>query len=501
MSAVATVVSLAVAGLLHRRGRTAMCVIGVAAGVALTVAVRMQTTSVAQGPQRTERALVGEASIEAVARGPVGMPVSVFGAVRRLASVKAVAPVLVQSVAIEGPNGRRAVLLVGADRRLQQIGSPVAATVGRLLEARDVGLYLPAGVAERLGLAPGDRVTVLGPAGRRETLLSDTPSRLGDGDIGSAPIALAPLGLAQSLTGQTGRLTRLLIRETSHTPADRRALGVAVGRRAALRSPGWESGLLAQASYIYRLSANLFAVMCLLLGAIVVYAVTLLAAVDRRREIATLAALGCAPARLIGVLVCEATMIGAVGGVAGTISGWGLAHALGSLPADHLSFAFPISEQLRLERATAVVGVLGGIAVAIGATLIASARLAFEPPGGVLAMRPEAPRPSRRSVAFRALGVITLLLAGVLTLIAPKLGVVAVCLVIAGVVVVVADVLALLVRLIERALPGPPGAAGLRGLGGPELAGSGTGDRRDRRRGGDRNRRRELNRRQRLAQR
>ncbi len=435
-----------------------MCIIAVAAGVALAVAVRVQATSLTGG-QGIERALVGRTSVEAVARGPVGMPVSVFHAVEKLRSVTAVAPILVQSVAVEGPRGRSVVLLVGGDRRLQQIGSPVGSAVGVPRRARDVGLYLPTDLARTLGVRPGDRMTVVGPSGPRETLLSATLRPEIDEDVGSTPIALAPLGLAQTLTGQHGRLTRLLIVESAQS--DRRALRAAVGPTGELRPPDWESGLLAQASELYRRVTDLFALLCIVLGAVVVYAVTLLAAVDRRREIAVLTALGCAPARLIGVIVCEAIIVGGAGGLAGTTAGWALAHALGLLPADHLSFAFTISDELRLGWDTAAAGMLGGIAIAIGATLTASASLIAEPPANALAMRREALRSSRGSHAARAGGATALAGAGVVMVVAPELGVLAICLVLLGATLLVADVLALLVRSIERVRRAPGGAAAL----------------------------------------
>ncbi len=439
-----------------------MCIIGVAAGVALSVAVRVQTASYGQGQQQTERALVGEASTEAVARGPSGMPMAVFRAVERLPGVEAAAPVSVQNVAVEGPSGRSVVRLIGVDRRLKQIGSPVGSEVAGRLQAQDLGLYLQADLARELGLRRGDPVSVVGPAGRRATVVSETSSRLSDQDIGSAPVVVAPLGLVQTLTGQEGRITRLLIRESSHTPADRRALRAAIGQRGDLRSPGWESALLAQASELFRLSLNLFAMLCVLLGGIVVYAVTLLTSVDRRREIATLAALGCAPKRLIGVLVGEAVVVGAAGAALGTLLGWGLVRALGSLPSAHLSFAFTFSDRLHLGWSTAAAGIVGGVAVSIAATLVASAGLAFEPPANALSTRPETPGHRRRRTRLTgASGVAALLLGGVISLVAPRFGIVAVCLASAGTVLVVPGVLALLMRIIERALRQPGGAGRL----------------------------------------
>ncbi len=438
-----------------------MCILGVAAGVALAVAVRIQTTSLTLTQGATERALGGRTSVQAVARGPAGMPVSAFRAVQRLPSVDAVAPVSVQNVSIEGPRGRSTVLLVGVDRRLEQLGIPIGSALGDQVQAIDVGLYLPAHLARKLGLQPGDAVLVSGAAGRRETLLSHTVTRLGDQEIGSAPIALAPLGLAQTLTGQSGRITRFLIRESRRTAADRRALNAAIGRGADLRAPGWESDLLAQATQLYRIAADLFVVLCLLLGAIVVYAVTLLAAADRRREIATLAALGCAPARLVTVLVCEAVAVGAAGGVAGTLLGWWLVHALGTSPADELSFAFIISDDVRLAGATAAAGVLGGIAISIGATLAANASLAGEPPSRALAAPAEMPRAVRWTRFFAAAGATQILAGVILPQLAPRLGVLAVCLVAGGVVLLVPGFVSLLVVIVERALPRPAGWGGL----------------------------------------
>ena len=461
MKTAAATMLLAMSGLRHRRGRTAMCIVGVAAGVALAVAVRVQTTSptLSQGP--TQRALVGLTTVQAVARGPAGMPVAAYHAVQRLPSVDAVAPVSVQSVAITGPRGRSSVLLVGVDRRLEQIGISIGSAASRELQASDVGLYLPTGLARKLGLRPGDDVMVSGADGVKQTLLSRTLARLGDQDIASAPIAVAPLGLAQTLTGQTGRISRLLILESTRSAADRVALAAAVGGGADLRDPDWETGLIAQATRLYGVAAGLFAVLCLLLGVIVVYAVTLLAAVDGRRAIATLAALGCAPARLVGVLICEAVLVGATGGAAGTLLGWWLVHALGSSPADQLSFTFIIPDDLRLGVGTAAAGLLGGIAISIAATLAANASLVTEPPAAALAAPAEPLRSVRWTWLAGAAGASAIVIAVIVTQLAPGLGVLSVCLVAGGSVLLVPGLLALLVGAVERVLPRPGGAGSL----------------------------------------
>ena len=453
--------SVALAGLGHRRGRAAMCIVGVAAGVGLSCAVRVQTIGLGEGQQSTERALAGRASIEAVALGPRGMPVAAFRRVAQLPSVAAVAPVSVADVTIDGRGGAAGVRLVGVDRRLRAIGSPLGATIGGLRAARDLGVYLPAELARSLGLRRGDRIVVRGPAGRRESLVAGTPSTAGDTRLGAAAIALAPLGLAQSLTGQQGRIDRLLVRESAPGNVDRAALRRAIGPGTRLRAPGWESDLLAQASQLDRRSADLFAVLCLLLGGIVVYSVTLLAAADRRREVATLAALGCAPRLLGSVLLYEALVVGVVGGTAGVALGWGLVHALGAQEAGHLASAFTLSGALRLDVATAVGGVLGGVATAIVATLAAGAGLASAPPAAALSATGEEGSGSRRARPLRAAAVVALLAGGLVAALAPRAGPLAVCLVAAGAVLLVPSVLLLVLRAIGRVLPSPAGAGGL----------------------------------------
>ena len=441
-----------------------MCVLGIAAGVALSVAARVQTTSLTGGQQDLERALVGRASLEAAALGTGGMSQSAYDAVKQIPDVTAVAPLSIADVAIEGPRGRTGLLLVGVDRRLRAVGSRVARRIDDVRGPSSVGLYLPSRLAKRIGAGPGDRVTVLGPAGPRSTLVSAVFRRLGDHEVGDAAVGFAPLGLAWQVSGQPGRLQRLLISVRSPAPSTRRAIERAVGPGARLRAPGSESRLFAQASQLYRRTADLFAAVCLVLGGILVYMVALLAAVDRRRDVSILACLGASPARLLVLLTCEAVIVGAAGGAIGVLSGWGLVHALGPLATDQLAVAFSLGGELRLEAMTAGVGLVGGVVLALFATLAASAGLVSEPPAGPLSRSADEHGEARNDFRGTGLTGLALLAAGVgLSLVAPTLGLVSVCLVAAGAVALVPDALRIVLRTIARASP-PPGGAGLVGV-------------------------------------
>ena len=108
---------------------------------------------------------------------------------------------------------------------------------------------------------------------------------------------------------------------------------------------------------------------------------------------------------------------------------------------------------------TAAVGLVGGVVLALFATLAASAGLVSEPPAGPLSGSADEQGEARSDFRGTGLTGLALLAAGIgLSLVAPALGLVSVCLVAAGAVGLVPDALRIVLRTIARASP-PPGGA------------------------------------------
>lgn len=97
-------------------------IVGIAAGVALLFASQVATASLSSSVAQLSRGIVGNATLQLIARSPQGFEAGMLGRVRAIAGVHAAAPLLEASANAIGPRGSESVELVGADPSLARLG-------------------------------------------------------------------------------------------------------------------------------------------------------------------------------------------------------------------------------------------------------------------------------------------------------------------------------------------------------------------------------------------
>jgi len=180
---------------------------------------------------------------------------------------------------------------------------------------------------ERLGLAPGQRVTLTLPGGTRSLgLVIGNVLNAGGPDEESLWI---PLADAQALSGLPGRasLVQARLAAGGDPAAAVRALEAGGGMRALVLHAlsDTEAGLLKR---MRRLMA-LVTVAALLAGGLCTFGTLTDLALERRRDIALMKALGAGPRDIVRQLVGESLAIGLMGGVAGWLLGVVFAEIIG----------------------------------------------------------------------------------------------------------------------------------------------------------------------------
>ncbi|MHB8241310.1 MAG: hypothetical protein ACYDHN_04905, partial [Solirubrobacteraceae bacterium] len=95
---------------------------GIAAGVALLFASQVASQSLSSSVTQLSRGIVGNASLQLLARDPHGMPERVLAEVRRVPGVRVAAQLLEASAEASGPRGSGSVELVGAGAGLRARG-------------------------------------------------------------------------------------------------------------------------------------------------------------------------------------------------------------------------------------------------------------------------------------------------------------------------------------------------------------------------------------------
>jgi putative ABC transport system permease protein len=441
-------------------------VVGIAAGVALLFASQVASQSLTSSVAQLSHGIVGNASLQVLARDPHGMPESLVGDVRNIAGVRAAAPLLEASADATGPKGTRSVELVGADSSLKALGGELIRHTELEPFAGIGAVLLPAPLATGLGVTKfGNEVTLKLYGKTEQAPLYAQLHAKQIGGLVSSPIVVAPLFFAQEMTGFAHRVSRILVEPAPGMEARVRA---ALVRLAAgtlnVESTSYDERLFAKAASASNQSTALFAVISALVGFLFAFNAMLLTVPQRRRLIADLRRDGYTPRTVVAVLLLDAIVLGLAACVLGLVLGEELSiHLFGSNPG-YLGSAFSVGTQR-------VVGAQS-IAIAAGGGMLAAIVAVLSPLRDILSRDPLAAiTPKQGSAAGAAnartalAGVLCLVGATAILLSAPKLAILGMVLLIAALLLVLPvalDLALALLRSVARSMTGAvPHVAGM----------------------------------------
>ena len=384
-----------------------LAVTGIAVGVALLFASQVANTSLAGSVAHLTDGLIGKSRLQLAARDPHGFSQRLLTDVQLLPGVLTAAPVLQRSVNVIGPKGSESVNLIGVDARFISLEGEMLAHVSTAQLSRQQGLALPASVAHKIGartLQP-----LLFQVGARSTrTLALAILQAGDiGQLVESPVAIAPLGLAQDLSGMPGRISRVLVEPR---PGDDRLVERELQRLAKgqlnVRPANFEATVFAQAEGPTTQSTELFSAISALVGFLFAFNAMLLTVPQRRNLISDLRLDGYPPSEIIEVMLFDALVLGLVGSVLGLLLGDLLSHGLLETNPGYLSFAFPVGSLRIVSWQSIALATAGGLLAAIvGVTVpLRHEIFAHQTPA------------SKRSIGSQTAKVVVLLLGGVMGL-------------------------------------------------------------------------------------
>lgn len=303
--------------------RTCMSVLAVAAAVAFVFAIQAINIGPESSYRELEHALGGQVDRYLVARNEHGVSATVFQQVARTPTVIAAAPMTQQLVRLESEKRTVRAGLIGADRRLRAFDPPASdAELNQSADLSAIGVYLPRRVARQLSVTAGDKISVHYGANTEVTFVAGLLSGRAGDSMRNLSVALAPLGLAQRLTGTEGRITRILLKfRREPTTATVAALNDAADGAMDVTEVGSEAKMLARTSMVERTSASLFAALTLLIGGLLVFNAAALNALERHRDVTIMRMLGGSRRVILVHAGLEALAIGVVGSVIGLIAG------------------------------------------------------------------------------------------------------------------------------------------------------------------------------------
>jgi putative ABC transport system permease protein len=397
--------------------RTLLSLGGIAVGSALLVAVLALYGSLTGSIGRLG-ALAGPADVEIVAAADTGFDATLLAPVDTTPGVQAAVPMVRTSVAIAGQD----VLLIGVDQRARALGAGMSAAIDRRVRQHaDIdGVYLAPALARVTGTRAGARIRVR--AGAEEHLVR-VLGVLDEGlnGISRGMVAVAPLPVAQQLAGRPGRLDTIEVvaaRGVSRAALEHRLEG-AIGGRAVVTSPRLLARQAAAAAGPLRTGMLTVVAAAMVVAGFLVFNTMSMAALERRRELATLRALGGRRRALLAGFLVEAGLLGLVGSAAGAFLGVEIGRTLVDRLPSMLVSAFGVRVAFVLPGAAIPVAVGAGTAATLLAAALPARRAVRVAP--VEAMRPEGvlesggePEPVRWGAVVAGLGLVGIGLACVL---------------------------------------------------------------------------------------
>lgn len=381
--------------LLHLRrlrdhpGRAVLSLAGIGVGSMLVVTMLGLFGSLTGSVGRLAD-LAGEADLEVSAPTDAGMDAAVLDEVRAVPGTASAVPLVRAPVSV----GDRTVLLLGGDPRDGSAlgGGKCGARLAPSLPAVPAGAVpVVAGerLAARLDLREGSTATVFG-GGRTNTVVAvgtigcDQAAALNDGFF-----LATTLEGADTLTGRSHRIDAVFVTVAPASPVAGVASGLraAVGDQAVVASPRLRVELARKGLKPLQQGLSTAVSLAFVVAGFLVYNTMSMAALERRRELATLRAIGARRRPLLLGFLVEAAAMGFLGGSIGAALGVVLARAsLGQVPTIVLDYL-----GVRPSYSLPALAVPSGVGVAVLAT-VASAAFPARAAVGVApvdAMRPE----------------------------------------------------------------------------------------------------------------
>ena len=345
----------------------AFAIAGIAVGVALLFASQVASTSLSHSVSQLTQQIVGDTQYQLDARGPSGFDESLLDKVRQAPGVQAAFPVLEQQASVIGKHGERSVDLIGVDPAFVHVSGPLLRRFSARQLTGQLAIALPAPVASAIGVGPLEAVKVQSGAGSFSTLVGAT---LGPSDISGlihSPVAIAPIGYAQRLTGMQGRFTRIFVRALPGSEGQVRAALSRLASTAAanLEPADFDSTLFRVAATPENQGERLFSAISALVGFMFALNAMLLTVPSRRRLIEDLRPQGATRVMIVQLLLVDALALGALACVVGLAFGELLSIVGFQATPGYLSSAFPIGNDRIVTWQAVALAMAAGFAAAL----------------------------------------------------------------------------------------------------------------------------------------
>jgi putative ABC transport system permease protein len=346
-------------------GRAVASVSVVAVAAALLVAVLGVSGSITGSIDRLAASIGGDANLEVSGITDDGFDDSIVQTVATVPNVTAAVPLVRQRTTVNSTPA----LLLGLGQNASALHSDLQAAIqdelraGSTVAAAADGVIVGAG----LGIAKGTQFDIAGTAVTAVTVVDGAAARR----LNDAHFVIAPLALAQQISGRAGRVDSVLLFTVPGTDVERvrSEVNTAINGRAVVAAPSFRAAQASSSFAILQAVTLLAASVSLVVAGFLSYNAMSIAIAQRRPMISTMRALGGQQRMIVTDLLTEAALIGFLGGAVG--SAFGI--VIGNLAVGRLPSTMVQSLDARIEYVLPVYVVPLAIAACVIASVTASA--------------------------------------------------------------------------------------------------------------------------------
>ncbi len=364
-----------------------LCVLGVALGVAVVVAIDLANASARRAFQLAGDTVAGQATHQIVG-GPTGLPETIYPMIRRQFPALDAAPI-VEGYVNAPTLGPGVYQLFGIDPFAEAPFRPYLASNGSVdlaaLLIKPGAALLARTVTEPAKLHPGDSVPI--QIGARQVML-EIVGILDPADEVSrqalASLIVVDISSAQELLSHTGRLSRidLIVPETF----DLDVLAASLPPSVTVQPVTARAGALQQMTDAFELNLTALSLLALIVGMFLIYNTMTFSVVQRRTLWGTLRCIGVSRAQLAGLVLTEAfiiSLLGVAGGLGlGVVLGRGLV-GLVTQTINDLYFVVTVRD-VQIDPFVLLKGAGLGVIATILAALMPALEAMYTPPRTVL---------------------------------------------------------------------------------------------------------------------
>jgi putative ABC transport system permease protein len=311
-----------------------LCLIGVALGVAVVVAIDSAVAACIRSFQGAVSTLA-ERSTHSIFAENGSIPDDVYISLANRHLPSPTAPMIDRRVLTKAPGDAAPIIarLIGVDvfserslRSFTNMKSTLDEDAFRRFLTEPGTVVLADPLAQRLGAAAGSDVQLtIGPR-RIPVHVVGIAKLSGVARSQLSDLVIADLATAQELTESLGRIDRIDLHIS--TPDQEKAITAALPPGFSLRSTRQQSTSLAELIASYKLNLNSLSLMASFVAVFIVYNSMLISVQQRATSLGILRCLGSSRTQLVWIYLTEALGFAIVGGVLGVVAGWALSRVL-----------------------------------------------------------------------------------------------------------------------------------------------------------------------------